>query len=118
MEVDGKINVIEMISGDTAPISIECKNPENDQPIDISASNFTNIIFTVSNKNKILIQKSIGSGISYVTDGTDGRLTITLDTHDTTNLKGIYSYDMQFESVGSAITTPVKSFFVVKEDIT
>ena len=113
-----KTNIIEMVSGDDDGIPSVCLNPVNDQPIDISS--FPEIIFTVRDKKKkVLIQKKLSlNTIIYVTDGTDGQLTILITKQDTHNLKGVFKYDLQFSDTGGVDTTPVRAFIKIKEDET
>lgn len=113
-----KVNLLEIFSGDDDGILIEFRNPANDQAVDISS--FTDIVFTLRDKKfKKILEKSLGvGGIVFVTDGTDGQATIVLETRDTHNLKGEYIYDVQFIDASGVTSTGVKSFLIIKEDVT
>ncbi len=115
-------NILKIMSGDNDGLPIECRNPDNEVAVDISS--FAEIEFTVQDKkgrmliNKKLTDVGAGVGIKFVTDGSDGQATIYITKQDTHNLKGIYDYDLQFTDASGIITTPVKSFIIVKKDIT
>lgn len=116
-----RLNILEIMSGDDDGIPGVYLNPENDETVDCSG--FTEIIFTVRDKKgrKVITKTYTGGGIiwdtDYAGDGTDGRFKVVLAARDTANLKGTYRYDLQFND-GSNITTPVKAFILIKEDIT
>ena len=119
MAVEEKQNVIEMVSGDNASIPIECRNPENDNVVDISS--FVEIVFTMwDGKKRILVKKLSAGELRFLLDppdgGTDGRVDILMAKKDTYNLKGTFKFDLQFTDADGVITTPVRSFINILED--
>lgn len=109
------VNVIEIISGDTKNIKLNFVD-ENDLPVDLSG--VSNIRFTVRDEyDNIIIQKSLSESNINITNALQGEAEIIIDASDTFNLMGVYKYDIEIE-IGNSIITPVKSFFVIKEDIT
>ena len=114
-----KINILQVPSGDDKGIPIICKNPANNQPIDISG--FNEIVFTARDKKmRIVIEKKLSlGGIEFDTDGTDGLAILQFQKQDTHNLKSVYAYDLEFtDAVTNKKETVVDSFIVVKEDKT
>jgi len=119
-----KVNILETVSGDTEAIPIRAINPANDQPIDISSNVLSEIIITMKDKKgRKLIEKKLTTGgivldASVIPAGSNGLGNIIILDRDTYNLKNIYKYDLQVTRVSGVISTPVTSFWNIKEDMT
>lgn len=113
-----KLNLLEVVAGDTRGIPGVLLNPETETGVDCSG--FTEMIFTARDKRgrKVIEKKLSLSGIiwdtDYVGDGTDGRYKLVFAERDTKNLKGIYKYDLEVDD-GTSKDTPVRSFILIKE---
>lgn len=119
-----KVNILETTSGDTESIPIRAINPVNDQPIDISNNVLSEIIITMKDKKgRKLIEKKLTTGgivldATVAPAGSNGLGNIILLDRDSHNLKNIYKYDLQVTRITGVVSTPVTSFWNIKEDVT
>ena len=118
------VNILQTNSGDTEPLPGTALNPANNQPIDISNLVLSEMIWTVRDKKKRkLIQKKLSTGgivldPSVTPAGPNGIYSVILLDRDTHNLKGTFKYDLQVTRTNGVISTVIKSFIRINEDIT
>lgn len=108
---------INLIAGDDKYLDFTI---ESTSGVATDISTITGATFQISKPNDVYanIKKTLGSGVSFLTDGSDGVLRVTVLDTDTTKLCGTYRYKMEIADSGGLKTTVAAGPVTFREDIT
>lgn len=104
---------VTMTQGDDKTLTVTVQD-SNGSPISLNAAQ--SIKYKVARRvtsTTFVIEKSLGSGIALVTDGSDGKLRVTLDGVDTESLKGDYFYEIEIKDSTGKFATPLQGTMTI-----
>lgn len=111
-------NNIDIFQGDNKTYELTVKD-RVDAVVDITGFTIKFTVVKYKGDTTYLIEKTTAQASEIlITDGPNGLAQIYLIPADTTNMAGIYWYDVQTTDLSGKIRTVIRNTFTVKVDIT